>query len=58
MVASHVAVADQAAAAADLARSKAGGEPAVRLRGLERYVLDEDGPGAAALVRARDHDLF
>ncbi len=58
MVASHVAVADQAAAAADLARSKAGGEPAVRVRGLERYVLDEDGPGAAALVRARDHDLF
>lgn len=58
MTASHVAVADQAAAAADLARSKAGGEPAVRLRGLERYVLDEDGPGAAALVRAAGQDLF
>lgn len=58
MVASHVAVADQAAAAADLARSKAGGQPAVRLRGLERYVLDEDGPGAAALVRDPTNDLF
>ena len=58
MLASHVAVADQAASAADLARSKAGGQPAVRLRGLEQYVLDEDGPGAVALVRARDHDLF
>lgn len=58
MVASHVAVADQAAAAADLARTKAAGEPAVRLRGLERYVLDDDGPGAVALIRARDGDLF
>ncbi len=58
MVASHVAVADQAAAAADLARGKAAGQPAVRLRGLERYVLDHDGPGAVALVRARDGDLF
>jgi coenzyme F420-0:L-glutamate ligase/coenzyme F420-1:gamma-L-glutamate ligase len=56
--ATHIAVADQAAAAADLARGKAAGLPAVRLRGLEAHVLDEDGPGAAALVRARDHDLF
>jgi coenzyme F420-0:L-glutamate ligase/coenzyme F420-1:gamma-L-glutamate ligase len=58
MHASHVAVADQAASAADLARSKAAGTPAVRLRGLERHVLDHDGPGAAALVRERSHDLF
>ena len=66
MAASHVAIADQAASAADLARTKAGGQPAVRLRGLEAYVLDDDGPGAAALVRARDarpvlmtrHDVF
>ncbi|MEA2288077.1 MAG: coenzyme F420-0:L-glutamate ligase / coenzyme F420:gamma-L-glutamate ligase [Solirubrobacteraceae bacterium] len=56
--ATHIAVADQAAAAADLARAKAAGQPAVRVRGLERHVLDHDGPGAAALVRARDHDLF
>jgi coenzyme F420-0:L-glutamate ligase/coenzyme F420-1:gamma-L-glutamate ligase len=58
MHASHVAIADEAAAAADLARAKATGQPAVRLRGLERHVLADDGPGAAALVRARDHDLF
>lgn len=58
MHATHVAVADQAASAADLARSKAGGRPAVVVRGLEAHILGEDGPGAAALVRARDHDLF
>jgi coenzyme F420-0:L-glutamate ligase/coenzyme F420-1:gamma-L-glutamate ligase len=53
-----IAVADQAAAAADLARAKDSGEPAVLVRGLERYVTDADGPGAAALVRARAEDLF
>jgi coenzyme F420-0:L-glutamate ligase/coenzyme F420-1:gamma-L-glutamate ligase len=56
--ATHIAVADQAAAAADLVRGKDTGEPAVRLRGLERHILDGDGPGAAALLRASDHDLF
>jgi coenzyme F420-0:L-glutamate ligase/coenzyme F420-1:gamma-L-glutamate ligase len=58
MHASHIAIADEAACSADLARSKAGGQPAVRLRGLEAYVLEEDGPGVAALVRARGEDLF
>jgi len=58
MLASHVAIADEAACAADLARDKAGGQPAVRLRGLERYVIEADGPGVAALVRGRDQDLF
>ena len=53
-----IAVADAAAAAADLARHKNSGEPAVLVRGLERHVSDDDGPGAAALVRARDEDLF
>lgn len=53
-----VAVADGAAAAADLARRKDGHEPAVLLRGLERHVTGGDGPGAAALIRARDEDLF
>ena len=51
--ATHIAVADQAAAAADLVRGKDSREPAVRLRGLERHVLGGDGPGAAALLRAR-----
>jgi coenzyme F420-0:L-glutamate ligase/coenzyme F420-1:gamma-L-glutamate ligase len=58
MHATVIAVADQAASAADLARSKIAGEPAVRLRGLQRHVIDDDGPGAAALVRDLDHDLF
>jgi coenzyme F420-0:L-glutamate ligase/coenzyme F420-1:gamma-L-glutamate ligase len=53
-----IAVADQAAAAADLARGKDRGEPAVRLRGLEGSVTEDDGPGAAALVRALEQDLF
>jgi coenzyme F420-0:L-glutamate ligase/coenzyme F420-1:gamma-L-glutamate ligase len=57
--ATWIAIADQVAAAADLARGgKDAGEPAVVLTGLERHVTAEDGPGAAALVRARDEDLF
>jgi len=53
-----IAVADQAAATADLARDKASREPAVVVRGLERHVTADDGPGAAALVRPREEDLF
>lgn len=56
--ATAIAVADQAAAAADLVRDKASGTPAVVVRGLERFVTGEDGPGAAALRRPRDEDLF
>ncbi|HWH93940.1 MAG TPA: coenzyme F420-0:L-glutamate ligase [Baekduia sp.] len=60
--ATWIAVADQAAAAADLARGgKDAGEPAVVVTGLERHVLrpaQGDGPGAQALVRGRDEDLF
>jgi coenzyme F420-0:L-glutamate ligase/coenzyme F420-1:gamma-L-glutamate ligase len=53
-----IAVADSIAAAADLARAKDSLEPAVLVRGLEPYVTDEDGPGAAALRRPPDQDLF
>jgi coenzyme F420-0:L-glutamate ligase / coenzyme F420-1:gamma-L-glutamate ligase len=53
-----IAVADEAAAAADLVRDKGSREPAVVVRGLERHVRDDDGPGAAALVRASGEDLF
>jgi coenzyme F420-0:L-glutamate ligase/coenzyme F420-1:gamma-L-glutamate ligase len=53
-----IAVADAAAAAADLARGKDSLQPAVRIRGLERFVTDDDGPGAAALRRPPDLDLF
>jgi coenzyme F420-0:L-glutamate ligase / coenzyme F420-1:gamma-L-glutamate ligase len=56
--ATQIALADQAAAAADLVRGKDTGEPAVRVRGLERHVLAEDGPGAAALIRSAEQDLF
>jgi coenzyme F420-0:L-glutamate ligase / coenzyme F420-1:gamma-L-glutamate ligase len=53
-----IAVADAVAAAADLARTKSSGEPAVLVRGLERFVTADDGPGAAALRRPRELDLF
>jgi coenzyme F420-0:L-glutamate ligase/coenzyme F420-1:gamma-L-glutamate ligase len=56
--ATEVAVADQLAAAADLARGKASGEPVVLVRGAERFVTTGDGPGAAALRRPRGLDLF
>ena len=58
MRATWIAVADEAAAAADLVRGKDSREPAVVLRGLERHVTDGDGPGAAALLRPRAEDLF
>ena len=56
--ATWIAVADQAAGAADLVRRKDERVPAVLLRGLARLVTDEDGPGAQALLRPRDEDLF
>lgn len=58
LLATEVAVADQIAAAADLAREKAAGLPAVVVRGLGRLVTEADGPGAAALQRDVEHDLF
>ena len=58
LVATVIAVADEAAAAADLVRGKDTREPAVRLRGLERHVTGEDGPGAVALLRPAEDDLF
>jgi coenzyme F420-0:L-glutamate ligase/coenzyme F420-1:gamma-L-glutamate ligase len=58
MHATVIAIADEAAAAADLARAKDSREPAVRVRGLERHVGIEDGPGAAALLREPERDLF
>jgi coenzyme F420-0:L-glutamate ligase/coenzyme F420-1:gamma-L-glutamate ligase len=53
-----IAIADEAAAAADLVRAKDSREPAVRLRGLERHIIAADGPGVAALVRRPEDDLF
>ena len=56
--ASVIAVADAIAAAADLARVKDSGEPVVLVSGLGRYVAQDDGPGAAVLIRPPDEDLF
>jgi len=53
-----IAVADEAAGAADLVRGKDTREPAVRIRGVEQFVRPDDGPGAAALLRAPAEDLF
>jgi coenzyme F420-0:L-glutamate ligase / coenzyme F420-1:gamma-L-glutamate ligase len=56
--ATWLAVADNAAAAADLARAKDSREPVVLIEGLERFVSSEDGPGASALLRPQREDLF
>jgi coenzyme F420-0:L-glutamate ligase / coenzyme F420-1:gamma-L-glutamate ligase len=58
LAATLIGIADEAAAAADLVRDKASRVPAAVVRGLGRFVTAEDGPGAAALRRPRDEDLF
>ena len=58
MRATMIAVADAVAGAADLARAKDSEEPVVLVRGLERFVTEEDGPGAVALQRPAEEDLF
>ncbi len=52
------AIADQVAAAADLARAKDSGHPFILIRGLGKYVTDEDGPGTRAILRPESEDLF
>jgi coenzyme F420-0:L-glutamate ligase / coenzyme F420-1:gamma-L-glutamate ligase len=56
--ATWIAVADAAASTADLARAKDSREPVVLIDGLERFVTAEDGPGAVALLRGLEEDLF
>ena len=56
--ATWIAIADQAAAAADLVRTKDARVPAAVISGLGQFVTAADGPGAAALVRPRAEDLF
>ena len=53
-----IAIADELAAAADLARDKDDGVPVTIVRGLGRFVTADDGPGAAVLRRPRQEDLF
>ncbi len=56
--ATSIAVADQLAAVADLARTKDAWQPVVIVSGAARHLTEDDGPGAAALLRARADDLF
>jgi coenzyme F420-0:L-glutamate ligase/coenzyme F420-1:gamma-L-glutamate ligase len=53
-----IAVADEAASAADLVRGKDSRLPVAVVRGLDRFVTPDDGRGATALRRPRDEDLF
>ena len=52
------AVADEIAAAADLVKGKALGIPVAVVRGLASLVTEQDGPGARALIRPADEDMF
>jgi coenzyme F420-0:L-glutamate ligase / coenzyme F420-1:gamma-L-glutamate ligase len=56
--ATWIAVADELAATADLARAKDGMQPAVLISGAGRHVSRDDGPGARALLRGDAEDLF
>jgi len=52
------AVADEIAGAADLVKQKTAGIPVAIVRGLAELVTDADGPGAAALIRPAEEDMF
>jgi coenzyme F420-0:L-glutamate ligase / coenzyme F420-1:gamma-L-glutamate ligase len=56
--ATWIAVADELAAAADLARAKDAMQPAVLIGGAGRHVTREDGPGVRTLLRDPETDLF
>jgi len=58
LVATWLALADAAGATAELARAKDSREPVVLIEGLARFVTTEDGPGASALLRPLEEDLF
>jgi coenzyme F420-0:L-glutamate ligase/coenzyme F420-1:gamma-L-glutamate ligase len=58
MHATIMAIADELAGAADLARTKDGRQPVVLVRGAGRHVIADDGPGAVALIRPESEDLF
>lgn len=60
LVVTAPAVADELAGAAELAQGKLGSRPFAVVRGRADLVLplDEDGPGAASLVRPDGGDLF
>ncbi len=53
-----VAVADEIAAASELVRPKDSLTPFAIVRGLAHLVTEEHGPGARAIIRPTDQDLF
>jgi coenzyme F420-0:L-glutamate ligase/coenzyme F420-1:gamma-L-glutamate ligase len=53
-----IAIADELAAGADLARSKDAMQPAILVHGAGRWVTADDGPGVAPLLRDPERDLF
>ena len=58
LAATVIAVADELASAADLTRDKDSGVPVTIVSGVGDLVTPDDGPGAAALRRPGDEDLF
>jgi coenzyme F420-0:L-glutamate ligase/coenzyme F420-1:gamma-L-glutamate ligase len=58
LAATVIALADELASAADLARDKDSGVPVAIVSGVGDLVTPEDGPGAAVLRRPSDEDLF
>lgn len=52
------AVADEIASAAELVKGKLSGVPVAIVRGLGDLVTAEDGPGARALIRPAEEDMF
>jgi coenzyme F420-0:L-glutamate ligase/coenzyme F420-1:gamma-L-glutamate ligase len=58
LTATWIAIADELASAADLARAKDAKQPVVIVSGAGRHVTADDGPGAAAMIRPEAEDLF
>jgi len=58
LAATQIALADELASAADLARDKDAGVPGAIVAGLGHLVTPDDGPGARAIPRAAEDDLF
>jgi coenzyme F420-0:L-glutamate ligase/coenzyme F420-1:gamma-L-glutamate ligase len=52
------AVADEIASAADLVKGKARQVPVALVRGLADLVTEPDGPGARAVIRPAEEDMF
>ncbi|MDQ8043431.1 MAG: coenzyme F420-0:L-glutamate ligase [Solirubrobacteraceae bacterium] len=58
LAASEPAIADELAGAADLVRTKSGGQGVVVISGYGDHVTGRDGPGVGPLLRSRAEDLF